>query len=318
MMSTGGRRSRICWWSAPTRRSTSTTASTGSALGDVNRVGIRSRRGRRQGEQPGAGLSPARRQPADDRDRRRRDGPAHPRRVDGRGHRPRLRLRGGRIAADGHRSSSRGETTVLLEPGPPVPTTALERLETKVSGAGADGAGGRHHRLAAARRAGGLRRPARRVRARAASDAFVAVDTSGEALAAGGGGRSAPDQGQPRRVRARVSRRPDDRCRRRAALPSRWPETVCETLCLTDGRTGRARPLRTMSASSSGPRPTDRVSTAGAGDAFLAGLLFALRRGDPCSEAARFASAAAAAALQADRARASSNRPTVEAALDAH
>ena len=53
-----------------------------------------------------------------------------------------------------------------------------------------------------------------------------------------------------------------------------------ETLCLTDGRARRARPHRATSASPCGPRPTDAVSTAGAGDAFLAGLLFALRRGD--------------------------------------
>jgi 6-phosphofructokinase 2 len=42
----------------------------------------------------------------------------------------------------------------------------------------------------------------------------------------------------------------------------------------------------------------DWVSTTGAGDTFMAGLLLALRRGDSIREAARFASAASAASIQ--------------------
>jgi fructose-1-phosphate kinase PfkB-like protein len=132
--------------------------------------------------------------------------------------------------------------------------------------------------------------------AREASTGPIAVDTSGEAL------RIAALAG-PHLIKVNVDEFERAFCqsaRNRAAVEANFRALAfrgLETLCLTDGPrgalviSGRERfVVRTESV--------DPVSTAGAGDAFLAGLLFALHRGDGLTAASRLASAAAAAALQ--------------------
>jgi fructose-1-phosphate kinase PfkB-like protein len=148
---------------------------------------------------------------------------------------------------------------------------------------------------------------------RAASDVFVAVDASGEAL------RLAALSGadlikinscefersfhQSARDRSEVER-----------LYSSLAAAGLSTLCLTDGARG-AFILSGQDRFTVRTNVTKLVSTAGAGDAFLAGFLYALHRGDTCPEAARFASAAGAAALQRIEA-GFIDRSAVEAALE--
>jgi tagatose 6-phosphate kinase len=188
-----------------------------------------------------------------------------------------------------------GTTTVLLEPGPPVAEAALDALAAKVESSSA---------TACAVVVTGSLPPgvpsayvARLVyAARAASAPLVAVDTSGKAL------QLAATAG-PHLIKVNVDEfERAFRCSGRDLSPvERLFDTLAnggvETLCLTDG----ARGALVLSATERFVVRTDTakaVSTAGAGDAFLAGLLFALRRGDSLRDAARLASAAAAAALR--------------------
>jgi tagatose 6-phosphate kinase len=189
-----------------------------------------------------------------------------------------------------------GSTTVLLEPGPRVESAALDALEGKVTTWATE--------VPAVAIAGslppGAPEPylARLVqRVRQGSPAFVALDASGGAL------RLAAQAG-PHLIKVNVEefeRAFAQPARDRPGLEGRFGsllEASVETLCLTDG----ARGALVMTAADSFVVRTEAgapVSTAGAGDAFLAGLLFALRRGDGLREAARLASASSAAALAA-------------------
>ncbi|MGH2562217.1 MAG: 1-phosphofructokinase family hexose kinase [Thermomicrobiales bacterium] len=188
-----------------------------------------------------------------------------------------------------------GATTVLLEPGPLVPETALDRLVEKVamlaltvSGVAITGSlpsGAPGDTVARLVRA-----------ARTASSGPIAVDTSGEAL------RIAALAG-PHLIKVNV-----EEYERAFGQPADDPAAVeahvrsladhgVEILCLTDGPRG-ALVLTAQERFAVRTEAPDPVSTAGAGDAFLAGLLLALLRGDELTAAARLASAAAAAALR--------------------
>jgi 1-phosphofructokinase family hexose kinase len=187
------------------------------------------------------------------------------------------------------------KTTVLLEPGPFVSEATIAGLTDKVrllapaaptivmTGSLPPGAPEETvARLVAA--------------ARGASDAMVAVDTSGEALWLAA-------QAGPHLIKVnrdeyeRAFGQPTDRLSAVKAQFQTLAACGVEILCLTDGSAGALIltgsdhfAVRTMAP--------DPISTAGAGDAFLAGFLFALRRGDTLRDAAMFASAVGAAALR--------------------
>lgn len=188
-----------------------------------------------------------------------------------------------------------GATTVLLEPGPPVAEASLACLEAKVATLAPS--------VAAVAIVGSLPpgAPAEYVAqlvltAREASTAPIAVDTSGEAL------RLAALTG-PHLIKVNVEeyeRAFRRSARHRSAVESHFlslTDRGLETLCLTDGPRG-ALVLSRRERFAVRTEAADPISTAGAGDAFLAGLLFALHRGDDLTAAAQLASAAAAAALQ--------------------
>jgi len=188
-----------------------------------------------------------------------------------------------------------GTTTVLLEPGPLVSETTIACLEAKVAALAS---------IVPATVVSGSLPPgapadtvARLVAAvRRSPDGLVAVDTSGEAL------RLAALSG-PHVIKVNCDE---------YGCAFGWPATNLtavqahfdslaarglETLCLTDGPRG-ALFLSADEAFAVRTEADDPIATAGAGDAFFAGLLFALRRGYRLRDAARFASAAAAAALR--------------------
>jgi tagatose 6-phosphate kinase len=188
-----------------------------------------------------------------------------------------------------------GSTTVLLEPGPRVAEGELDALAGKVAARAATvptvaftGS------LPPGAPAPYLARLVQRVRQ--VSPAFVALDASGEALRLAG-------LAGPHLIKVNAEefeRAFAQPARSRAGLEHRFQtlaEGGVETLCLTDGARGAL--LLTggggfVVRTETGPP----LSTAGAGDAFLAGLLVGLGRGDGPREAARLASAAAAAALE--------------------
>jgi tagatose 6-phosphate kinase len=187
-------------------------------------------------------------------------------------------------------------TTVLLEPGPPVTDTALDALASKITELSPA--------VSAVAFAGSLppgtprEYIARLIGAvRAASEAFVAVDASGEALrlAAIAGADLIKING------CEFERSFQQSARDRSEVERLYVSLAAgglSTLCLTDGARG-AFILSGQDRFTVRTSATKLVSTAGAGDAFLAGFLYARHRGDPCREAARFASAGGVAALQA-------------------
>lgn len=190
---------------------------------------------------------------------------------------------------------SGGETTVLLEPGPLVSEAAIACLAEKVTAlAPAVSAVAITGSLPPGAPAGSVAGFV--AAARKAPGALVAVDTSGEAL------RLAALAG-PHLIkvnRDEYERAFDQTARDLSAIESHFislADRGVETLCLTDGEHG-ALVLSTGGRFTVRTEASDPISTAGAGDAFLAGLLFALHRGDGLSDAARHASAAAAAALR--------------------
>jgi 1-phosphofructokinase family hexose kinase len=191
--------------------------------------------------------------------------------------------------------SAKCQTTVLLEPGPLVSEEIIASLVAKVgalaqpavaiaitgslpAGAPAETVG----RLVAA--------------TRGTSDAMVAVDTSGEAL------RLAVKAG-PHVIKVncqeyeRAFGQPTDRLEDVEAHFEALTTHGVETLCLTDGPRG-ALVLNRNDRFAVRTLAPDPLSTAGAGDAFLAGFLMTLLRGGTLQDAARFASAAGAAALR--------------------
>jgi 1-phosphofructokinase family hexose kinase len=188
-----------------------------------------------------------------------------------------------------------GATTILLEPGPLVPGAALERLTEKVAMLAS--------KISRVAITGSLPpgapgdTVARLVRAaRAASDGLIAVDTSGEAL------RLAALAG-PHVIKVNVEEyerafdQPADDLSAIGAHFAALTDHGVETLCLTDGPRG-ALVLSTQERFAVQTEASDPVSTAGAGDAFLAGLLIALLRGERLTAGAQLATAAAAAALR--------------------
>jgi tagatose 6-phosphate kinase len=189
-----------------------------------------------------------------------------------------------------------GTTTVLLEPGPHVAEPALVDLEAKVAALAATvpavAVAGSLPPGAPASYLGDLVRAVR-----AASGALVAVDASGEALRLGG--LAGPHLIKVNAEEVEVAFRQS--ARSRAGIDRLFRELSdrgVETLCLTDGARG-ALVVTDRECFAVQTDAGEPVSTAGAGDAFLAGLLFALGRGKALCEAARLASAAAAAALEA-------------------
>jgi tagatose 6-phosphate kinase len=191
--------------------------------------------------------------------------------------------------------SAESQTTVLLEPGPLVSEEAIASLVAKVAalalpaaavaitgslpaGAPVDTVG----RLVAA--------------SRETSTAMVAVDTSGEAL------RLAALAGPHvikvnREEYERAFGEPTDRLKDVEAHFEVLTMHGVETLCLTDGPRG-ALVLNRNDRFAVRTPASDPHSTAGAGDAFLAGFVFALLHGRKLRDAARFASAVGAAALR--------------------
>lgn len=188
-----------------------------------------------------------------------------------------------------------GTTTVLLEPGPHVAESTLDDLAAKVASRAptvpAIAFAGSLPPGAPPAYLGDLVRAVREV-----SGALIAIDASGEALRLGA--LAGPNvikvnaeevEGafrQPSRDRAGIER-----------LVRELSESGVETLCLTDGARG-ALVMTDRGGLAVQTDVDEPISTVGAGDAFLAGLLFALRRGETLSEAACLASAAAAAALE--------------------
>lgn len=188
-----------------------------------------------------------------------------------------------------------GVTTVLLEPGPLVNAETLARLEAKVATLAST--------ASAVAIVGSLPPGASKDflaelvrRARAASAGPVALDTSGEALqvAAFAGPHVIKINADEYERAFRQS------ARNRSVVEAHFQSLAdrgLETLCITDGPRGAlifsTQARFVVRTETDGP-----ISTAGAGDAFLAGFLFALHRGDGLTAAARLASAAAAAALR--------------------
>jgi len=190
--------------------------------------------------------------------------------------------------------SATRQTTVLLEPGQPVDMAALEAMSAKVA---------RWSPLVGWLVLTGSLPPggptdfyARLTRVASAAGAMVAIDASGEVL------RLAALAGP---AIVKVNREEFD-----SAFPgqaSDWPrlwrqfQTLAghglKTLVLTGGARG-AVILTDQDQFCVRTVVPNWVSAVGAGDTFLAGLLFALRRGDSLRDAACLASAAAAANLQ--------------------
>ena len=191
-------------------------------------------------------------------------------------------------------STAARETTVLLEPGQPVRPEALEAMAAKVeqwaltvgcvvlTGSLPPGSPADLY--------------ARLTRMATAAHSLVAVDASGEVL------RHAAEAG-PSLVKV-------NRAEFESAFPgqsSNW-ETLqrkyealagggLKTLCVTHGAQGAVF-LNEEDQFWVRTEVPEWVSSVGAGDTFLAGLLFALRRGASLREAASLASAAASANLQ--------------------
>jgi tagatose 6-phosphate kinase len=186
------------------------------------------------------------------------------------------------------------ETTVLLEPGQPVTLEALEAMAAKV-GRWAPGVG--CVVLTGSLPPGGP--PdlyARLTRLATAAQALVAVDASGEVL------RQAAQAG-PGLVKVNLEEfesafpgQANDWARLQHQYQA-LADCGLQTLCLTAGAHGAVL-LNNQDQFWVHTHVPEWVSAVGAGDTFLAGLLFALRRGDSLREAACLASAAAAANLQ--------------------
>ncbi len=185
-------------------------------------------------------------------------------------------------------------TTVLLEPGQPVPAGALEALVARVE----------HWapKVGWVALTGSLPRGgqpdlyARLIRQVADSRAFVAVDAAGEVL------RLAAEAG-PGLVKVNLEEFDSafpGQANNWGRLQQQFQALArggLQTLCLTAGAHG-ALVLREHDQFWVQTDVPEWVSTVGAGDTFLAGLLFGLRRGDSLREAACLASAAASANLQ--------------------
>lgn len=192
-------------------------------------------------------------------------------------------------------SCSDRATTVLLEPGQALTGETLDELAAKVdrwapgvpfvalTGSLPPGAPATLYAQLI-----------RRVRAR--SDAQIAVDASGEALRhAAGAGLDLLKVNLEEFESAFPGAASDWTAIERQYR--RLQRDGLKTLCLTHGPRGAA----VLSGEDRfGVRTgvPDLVSAVGAGDTFLAGLLFGLGRGDGLRDAARLASAAAAANLQ--------------------
>jgi 1-phosphofructokinase family hexose kinase len=191
-------------------------------------------------------------------------------------------------------STATRETTVLLEPGQPAPAEALDGLAAKVD-QWAPTTGW-------VALTGSLPQSSppdlfARLTGRAlAARAAVAVDAGGEVLRlAALAGPDLVKVNQDEFESAFPGQAHDW-----AALRKTYrdlAERGLKTLCLTAGARG-AIFLQGEEAFGVRTDVAQCVSTVGAGDTFLAGLLVGLRRGDPLREAARLASAAAAANLQ--------------------
>jgi tagatose 6-phosphate kinase len=191
--------------------------------------------------------------------------------------------------------SAECQTTVLLEPGPLVSEDVIASLMVKVGelapAASAVAITGSLPAGAPAETVGRLVAATRE-----ASNAMVAVDTSGEAL------RLAAQAGPHfikvnREEYERAFGEPTDRLEDVEDHFKALAMHGVETICITDGPRGALVlnhddrfAVRTLA-----PNP---VSTAGAGDAFLAGFLLTLLRGGTLRDAARFASAAGAGTLR--------------------
>lgn len=185
-------------------------------------------------------------------------------------------------------------TTVLLEPGQPVPPEALEKLVEKVTQ--------QMPRVGYVALTGSLPPGgppdlyARLARSARAQQAFVAVDAAGEVL------RQAVLAG-PNLVKVNLEEFESAFPGQAGDWDTLWRQyrTLAagglQTLILTAGAQG-ALCLSGQEAFCVQTDVPAWVSTVGAGDTFMAGLLFALRRGDSLKEAARLASAAASANLQ--------------------
>jgi 1-phosphofructokinase family hexose kinase len=188
-----------------------------------------------------------------------------------------------------------GATTVLLEPGPPVTVSALDALVEKVA---AWSVAVRAVALVGSLPPGAPTSYTASLvsAARGGSGALVAVDASGEALrlAAVAGPRLIKVNRDEFESAFHVSSRVRSDVER---VYRQLAQNGVETLCLTDGSMG-AFIISGNERFAVKTRVEQPVSTAGAGDAFLAGYLVAHLRGDTIQEAARLASAAAAAALQ--------------------
>jgi 1-phosphofructokinase family hexose kinase len=186
------------------------------------------------------------------------------------------------------------DPTVLLEPGQAVPAEAFAALAAKVDEWAA--------RTGWVVCTGSLPPSAppdlyaQLVQRSKAAGAVVAVDASGEVL------RWAAEAG-PDLVKVNQEEFEGafpGRAHEWTALRATYQELAergLKTLCLTAGARG-AILVQGEDAFAVRTNVPDWVSTAGAGDTFLAGLLVGLRRGDSLREAARLASAAAAANLQ--------------------
>ncbi len=187
------------------------------------------------------------------------------------------------------------KTTVLLEPGPLVSEAAVADLADKVEALApvvpAVAITGSLPPGAPTETVARLIAAARRT-----SDALVVIDTSGEAL------RLAAQAG-PHVIKVNRDEyelafgRPTDQLRSLEAHFQTLNAYGVETICLTDGPRGALVHTGTESFTVR-TRATDPISTAGAGDAFLAGLLLAFQRGESLPNAAKFAAATGAAALR--------------------
>ena len=189
------------------------------------------------------------------------------------------------------------DTTVVLEPGQPVgPAAQNELMECIV----------RHRTDAPYVVLIGSLPPdvpadfyAEAIRRLKDSDAKVGVDCAGEALKLAASAAPAlikVNRNEFWNVFGQADRSLDRDCVQR--IYSRFHSQGLETLIITDGPRGAAVYSQQSEPFGVHTAVDAYVSTAGAGDTFIAGLLLALGRGDSIQDAACFASAAAAANIQ--------------------
>ncbi|MCC6944487.1 MAG: hexose kinase [Thermomicrobiales bacterium] len=188
-----------------------------------------------------------------------------------------------------------GETTVFLEPGGDFPSAAYDELIERVSSLVAG------HRLAAI--AGSLPPTApagylsELVRAaRMHTGVTIAVDTAGPSLehAIAAGVDLIKVNADELGATFGIDARDLDAV---ATLFARLQTDNVSVLCVTDGENGAVF-LHGDGAFHVSVGVEHAVSTVGAGDAFLAGLLYAIAEGRELREAARLAAASGAAATQ--------------------